>query len=369
MALLADGLCINETYEVEAFLGEGAFAEVYRVKHRFLGRQAMKFFKAPGWSPDEVSAMLGEAVLLSKINHPNIVRVYDANTASLMGDTFGFFTMEYIAGGSLSQYWRSFGAQFMPVKDVVEVMRQVCKGIAVAHSHNPPIIHRDIKPQNILIGHETNGIRARVSDFGLAKNVNPLTLMATSRGTVSFKAPEALQDIQGDSLSGDVWALGTTLYLLLTDRLPYEIEDGLSHGTADTFSNPPPPPSRWNALCDSELDQVVLKGLKVDPKERYGSAMEFLTALEAWRPDTKRTDRAKSGSGSPGNTSKGVLGTTPQAREHLGRQLALRSIAIAQDPARLSEAVRLMEKALNESPELNREYEARLRLWRRGISM
>jgi serine/threonine-protein kinase len=90
MALLTDGLCINETYEVEAFLGEGAFAEVYRVKHRFLGRQAMKFFKAPGWSPDEVSAMLGEAVLLSKINHPNIVRVYDFNTASLMGAPSAF---------------------------------------------------------------------------------------------------------------------------------------------------------------------------------------------------------------------------------------------------------------------------------------
>jgi hypothetical protein len=97
--------------------------------------------------------------------------------------------------------------------------------------------------------------------------------------------------------------------------------------------------------------------------------MEFLNALEAWRPDAKRIEKAKSDPTSHGNTSKGTLGTTPHAREHLGRQLALRSIAIAQDPARLGEAVSLMEKALNEAPELNREYEARLRLWRRGISM
>src|ERR1017187_3397468 len=204
MALLTDGLCIKDTYEVEAFLGEGAFAEVYRVRHKFLGRHAIKLFKAPGWSPNEVAAMLGEAVLLSKINHPNIVRVYEANTVVLNDDTYGYFTMEYVAGGSLFHYWQSFGAQFMPVRTVIDIMRQVCRGIAVAHSQNPPIVHRDIKPQNILIGHEIHGIRAVVSDFGLAKSVNPLTLMATARGTISFKAPEALQNPQGDSLTGDV---------------------------------------------------------------------------------------------------------------------------------------------------------------------
>jgi serine/threonine-protein kinase len=342
---------------------------VYRVRHKFLGRQAIKIFKAPGWSPDEVVAMLGEAVLLSKINHPNIVRIYEANTLGLNNDTYGYFTMEYVAGGSLSHYWRSFGAQFMPVKTAVEIMRQVSRGMAVAHSLNPPIVHRDIKPQNILIGHEIHGIRAAVSDFGLAKSVNPLSLMATSRGTVSFKAPEALQNPQGDSLMGDVWALGTTLYLLLTDQLPYDIEEDKPRAMSEIFQRSPPPPSRWNALCDTELDQIVLKALHLDPRFRYASASEFLSAMESWNTRSTYARSGEARTSDRGKTSKGVLGITPQQSEHAARQLALRSIAIAQDSEKLHEAIDLMEQALRESPELNQEYQGRLRLWRRGISM
>jgi eukaryotic-like serine/threonine-protein kinase len=369
VALLTDGMGIKDTYEVEAFLGEGAFAEVYRVRHKFLGRQAIKLFKAPGWTPQEVAAMLGEAVLLSKISHPNIVRIYEANTLGLNGDTYGYFTMEYVAGGSLSHYWRSFGTRFMPVQTVVDIMRQVCRGMAVAHLHNPPIVHRDIKPENILIGHEVHGIRAAVTDFGLAKSVNPLTLMATSRGTISFKAPEALQDPQGDSLTGDVWALGTSLYLLLTDQLPYHVEDENRRAMADVFYRSPPQPSRWNALCDGELDGIVLKALHLDPRRRYATASEFLSALESWNPKSAKAAVREVHPTDRGTTSKEVLGSTPQQGEHTARQLALRSIAMAQDSQKLPEAVSLMEQALRESPMLRQEYQARLRLWRRGISM
>jgi eukaryotic-like serine/threonine-protein kinase len=366
MALLAEGFGIKDTYEVEAFLGEGAFAEVYRIRHKFLGRQAIKLLKAPGWSSEEIAGMLGEAVLLSKISHPNIVRVYEANTLGLNGDTYGYFTMEYVAGGSLSHYWQSFGTRLMPAQTVVDIMRQVCRGIAVAHSQSPPIVHRDIKPQNILIGHEVCGIRAAVTDFGLAKRVNRLTLMATSRGTISFKAPEALQDPQGDSVMGDVWALGASLYLLLTDQLPYEIEEGNSHAFSEVFRRSPPPPSRWNALCDAELDRIVLKALHLDPPSRHASASELLSDLESWSPESAKAEVRPT---PRSTTSKEVLGSTPQQRAHTARQLALRSIAIAQDSRKLSEAVGLMEQALQESPELGQEYQARLRLWRRGISM
>jgi len=94
MRLLDEGQMIRDTYEVERFLGEGAFAEVYRVKHRFLGRQAMKLFKRVGMSLDEIHDMLGEAILLSRINHPNIVRVFNADILETPRGTCGFFTME-----------------------------------------------------------------------------------------------------------------------------------------------------------------------------------------------------------------------------------------------------------------------------------
>jgi serine/threonine protein kinase len=223
MGLLEENQIIAAKYEVERFLGEGAFAEVYRVRHRFFGRQAMKILKLTGITKDEVEDVLAEAILLSRLEHPNIIRVFDADTTATSRGVCGFFTMEYVAGGSLEQFWRSHGAQFVPVETVVEIMKQCCRGLAVAHGEQPPIVHRDIKPQNILVGHDASGLRVRVSDFGLAKHVNPLTLLASARGTRFFKGPEALVDYQSDSCAGDVWALGSTMYLLLTDRLPFAV--------------------------------------------------------------------------------------------------------------------------------------------------
>src|ERR1700733_1341725 len=116
MSLLPEGKIIRDTYEVERFMGEGAFAEVYRVKHRFLGRQAMKVFKRVGMGLDEIQDMLGEAVLLSHINHPNIIRVFNADILDTPRGPCGFFTMENIAGGSLDKFWRSHGNKLVPVE-------------------------------------------------------------------------------------------------------------------------------------------------------------------------------------------------------------------------------------------------------------
>ena len=156
MALLEDGEVVRETYEIERYLGEGAFAEVYRVRHRFLGRQAMKVFKTRGMSFEEIEEMLGEAILLSRIGHPNIIRVYDANILESGSATYGFFTMEYIPRGTLDRYWQSYQNKLMPVAEAVYIIKQICAGLAVAHSETPPIVHRDIKPQNILIGYDSS---------------------------------------------------------------------------------------------------------------------------------------------------------------------------------------------------------------------
>ncbi len=189
MSLLHNGEIIRDTYEVERFLGEGGFAEVYRVKHRFLGRQAMKVLKQPGLLLKDIQDTLAEALLLSKMDHPNIVRVFDANLVKTRFGRRGYFTMEYIAGGSVADLWKSRTGPFLEVDNVLEIARQVCLGLALAHQEDPPIIHRDIKPQNLLVGEDHGKLRVRVSDFGLARRVNPLTLLASAQGTLGFKPP------------------------------------------------------------------------------------------------------------------------------------------------------------------------------------
>src|SRR5438445_12140798 len=124
MRLLEEGQTVRDTYEVERFLGGGAFAEVYRVKHRFLCRQAMKVFKRVGMNLDEIHEMLGEAILLSRIGHPNIVRVFDANILETAQGTCGYFTMENVPGGSLDKFWRSHGGHMVPLKTTIDLVRQ-----------------------------------------------------------------------------------------------------------------------------------------------------------------------------------------------------------------------------------------------------
>ncbi len=365
MPLLTDGQTIAGTYTVERFLGEGAFAEVYRVRHRFLGRQAMKVFKNIGMSMAETEEMLQEAVILSQIGHPNIIRVFDANVTQTSKGLSGFFTMEYVAGGSLESFWKSFGLPLMPVETAVEIVRQACRGIAVAHSEKPPIVHRDIKPQNILVGYDADGLRVRVSDFGLAKRANPLTLMVSAHGTRIFKAPETFRDQQSNSRAGDVWALGCTLYLLLTDRFPFS--DPAENGLVDdrTFDRPLIPPSQLNLQAGPAIDQIVLRSLAIRPEERYATAKELLADLEKWRPAARPTkENVKS---VPSGTTKSALGEVSSLNKAKAQKMVDQAILLANHPQKLSEAADLMEEAFNKWPELRTDYEYQVKLWRRGI--
>jgi eukaryotic-like serine/threonine-protein kinase len=366
MGLLEPGQTIRDTYEVERFLGEGAFAEVYRVKHRFIGRQAMKVFKRIGMNLDEIQDMLGEAILLTHLKHPNIISVSDANIFETRGGTCGFFTMEHVPGGSLDKFWRSHGGQFVPVETGIDLIKQICRGIAQAHREKPPIIHRDIKPQNILVGYEADGLRARVSDFGLAKNVNPLTLLATAAGTLAFKPPEAFAERKGDSCAADVWAIGATLYLLLTDQLPFEMPANITWGSKNLFDKPVSPPSETNPDVNRALDSIVMKTLEKRADDRYPTAKELLSALENWKPTTHESmHKAKTLSSEP---SKAVLGMPSPADEGLAQHLLEKALR-ARRAGRLAEAADLMEESFNKSPELRQKYAHHVKLWRCGISM
>jgi serine/threonine-protein kinase len=367
MPLLEEGQIIRDTYEVERFLGQGAFAEVYRVKHRFLGRQAMKVFKREGMTIQEIEEMLGEAIMLSRLGHPNIVRVFDANVLKTDRGLCGFFTMENVPGGSLEKFWHSFGPQFVPVETTVDLIKQVCRGLAIAHGQSPPVIHRDIKPQNILVGYEPEGLRARLSDFGLAKKVNPLTLLATAAGTPHFKPPEAFSDTKGDSCAGDVWAIGTTLYLLLTDQLPFKLPSDLGWVDAKSFKQPITPPSDINPDVDKSLDYVITRALDINPRARIQTAPELLDSLGRWKPVSDRPKSEINGTNSEmSKTALGIKHSCPDQGE--AENMARQAILIKKQ-GKLADAADLMEEAFNKWPSLRAKYANQVRLWRCGISM
>ncbi len=245
MSLLTRGTRITGTLVVDRLLGEGAFAEVHRVEHEYLGWQAMKLFKKVA-SLDETRTMLGEARLLSTMGHPNIVRLFDANTVHTSEGLRGFFTMEYIAGGSLELLVASHRA-VVPVDVAVEVVEQIAAGLTVAHDQSPPIVQRDLTLANILIGYDGTGMRVRISDFGLAKRADPFTLMASAQGTYAFMAPEVLRD-EGYSCAGDVWSVGTIAYLLLTNHCPYDGGNSLSP-MSTARCHPCPPHASGSPCC------------------------------------------------------------------------------------------------------------------------
>jgi serine/threonine-protein kinase len=274
--------------------------------------------------------------------------------------------MEYVPGGSLDKFWRSHGMRFVPVETAIDLVKQVCRGIAQAHREKPPIIHRDIKPQNILVGYEADGLRARVSDFGLAKKVNPLTLLATAAGTLAFKPPEAFAERKGDSCAADVWAIGATLYLLLTDRLPFEMPANVSWGSKNLFDKAVSPPSETNPDANHALDSIVMKTLERRADDRYPTAKELLSALENWRPpihDSAPNPKMKSS-----EPSKAALGMPSPADEGIAMDLVQKAFK-ARQTGRLAEAADLMEEAFNKSPELRHRYAHQVKMWRYGVSM
>lgn len=369
MPILQPEQLILDTYEVERFLAEGAFAEVYRVKHKYLGRQAMKVFKRTRMTKGELDEMMREAAMLSRMAHPNIVQVFDANTFTIDQVERGYFTMENVPGGSLDKFWRSHGARLVPLETSVDIIKQVSRGLILAHSATPAIIHRDIKPQNILIGYEADGLRAKLSDFGLAKRVNKLTLFATAAGTLAFKPPEVFTQAKGDSVAADIWALGVTLYMLLTDSIPFDVDEHLGWGNAEALRTPPPVPSQYNIEANSDLDFIVLKCLSPRPEDRYADARELLDALNAWKSNDKSSDKPTPSSASLSASSKDAFGHQSTPVQSEANSLIRQAIQIAKQKGNLNEAADMMEEAFNKWPSLREKHATKVTLWRRGISM
>lgn len=277
---LQPGARINLTYTVDAFVGAGAFASVYAVRHRFLGRQALKMFLA---QPDvDVEAMLGEARLLVDLTHPNIVRVYDANVCEDYDSPFAFMTMELSEHGTLSS-WLGRETR-LPRAAVLEIGLQISSALATTHSMAAPLLHKDVKPSNILVFRERESLLVKVSDFGLAASLDPETRLCRSGGTLAFAPPEMAWGVADERT--DVYSLGVTLYRALTGIHPFPLTSPEEVSATREFAHAltrgrksVTPPSRVLLSRPDELDGVIMKALAFDMFDRYRNAAELKDAL------------------------------------------------------------------------------------------
>ncbi len=256
-------------YEVLAKLGGGGMGVVYTARNVRLGQIVALKFLPPQWSHDEGAKQrfLREAQAASATNHRNICTIHDIETAS---DGQLFIVMAYYQGETLKQKLES-GA--LPVEEAVEIAAQVAEGLAKAHSEG--IVHRDIKPGNLML---VDG-DVKILDFGLAKFANSLqlTIEGSTLGTVAYMSPEQTRGEEADVRS-DVWSLGIVLYEMLAGTLPFKgaYPEAISHA----IRNDPQPPIRTSGTSiPAQLMAVLERALQKDPAARYPSARELARSL------------------------------------------------------------------------------------------
>lgn len=255
---------------VERLLGQGGMARVYLARQPQLDRYVALKVLPPYYAADTafVERFQQEARAMARLSHPHIVTVHDA------GEDQGklYIVMEYLSGGSLDEWMR----QPLPLSEVARVIRQVADALAYAHARN--IVHRDVKPVNILLDSDR---RAVLSDFGIAKMLESsgiLTHSGAAVGTPEYMSPEQCQGIYIDTRA-DIYALGVVLYELLTGRTPFEAENFTAIAHAHIYE-PVPPPSRFNPRISPAVQSVILKALEKEPAERFQDAREMALAFD-----------------------------------------------------------------------------------------
>lgn len=284
---LSRGQVIDGTYEVLFYIGEGAFGEVYRVQHKYLGTQVFKLFKEDYEKSVDLDEISREARVLSKVTHPNVVRVFEANSFVLDGKTRYFLTMGFISGETLTQLLSR--RITLSRAEAVSIMIDVLEGLNHVHSMTPPIIHRDINPDNILLSYDGQTPRGLLSDFGLAQPIDLDEHLPGAAGRYPYMAPECFWGTY--ILSSDVFSAGVTLYRTITGIHPwqYEIEwsdtdpEDIVTEISRARKQPPRPASFHLEDEDDALDEIIGKAISRDLEKRYRIAGEFLDDLKKWR--------------------------------------------------------------------------------------
>jgi serine/threonine protein kinase, bacterial len=258
-------------YEVQDFLGQGAMGVVYRAYHAQLERiGAIKVMQAISPDADSVARFRHEAQAIAKMRHPNIVDVYDFGEF----DGTPYMIVEFVPGGSLAQRM-AHGA--LDRATALKYLRGIAAGLDYAHAHG--VVHRDVKPANVLLTDEDTPVLA---DFGLAKLLQGSSLKSMSgvtTGTPAYMAPEQVTGGRVGPAS-DRYSLATIAYEMLTGVIPFDGEALMELLYAQVHREPVPPSSRYKDL-GPQVDQVIMRGLAKDPAARWDSCTAFVDALAA----------------------------------------------------------------------------------------
>ena len=281
--MIMKGQKINDRYQIIKSIGEGGMANVYLAYDTILDRDVAVKVLRGDLSNDEkfVRRFQREALNASSLSHPNIVEVYD------VGEDNGqyFIVMEYIEGKNLKDLLKKRGK--LTTSEVVDIMSQIADGLSVAHDSY--IIHRDIKPQNIMI--LENGL-VKITDFGIAMAMNATQLTQTNSvmGSVHYLPPEQASG-KGSTLKSDIYSMGILMYELLTGKLPYRGENAVEIALKHLKE---PLPSIRDELPDlpQSVENVILKAAAKNPKNRYNDAREMYEDLKTCL-DESRLDEPK----------------------------------------------------------------------------
>ncbi len=263
-------------YKLIERLGSGGMAEVYKAYHpkleRFVSIKILHSYLAEG--EDFLTRFEREAKAVASLRHPHIVQIHDFDVE----DDNYYMVMDYIDGGTLHARMVELSKKslYMPIDQVLSILRQVAD--ALDYAHQKGIIHRDIKPSNILLDSAGN---AFLSDFGIARIIGGTQLTSTGSliGTPTYMSPE---QGKGDELTtvSDIYSLGVILYELLTGKVPFSSDTTPLAIIHKHLTETPPEPRLLRPGLPAEAEQVILKALAKDPRQRYQSAGEMVQALE-----------------------------------------------------------------------------------------
>ncbi|HEU4354422.1 MAG TPA: protein kinase, partial [Actinomycetota bacterium] len=262
-------------YRVERELGRGGMAKVYEGTDTVLGRQVAIKLLAPQFADDEsfVQRFRREAQAAARLSNPNVVSVFDTGTDGGVH----FIVMEYVEGRTLEDYL-SGGGRIMPDR-AIEIAEDVCGALSAAHAQG--VIHRDIKPGNIML---TPAGQVKVADFGIARITTTAETVAQTAavlGTASYLSPEQAQGQPVDGRS-DIYSLGCVLYEMVSGRAPFLGDSPVAVASKHVLEQPALP-SRLNQDVTPDLDAVISRALAKNPANRYQSAEEFRADLDRVR--------------------------------------------------------------------------------------